>query len=265
MGRFDQFKQAQKEGWKHFAPLETATTPAAARLVQFAGVARGMRVLDAGCGTGVVAITAAQLGAQVKGADLTPQLLERARENAQVAAVNVEFTEADVEALPYQNGEFDVVLSQFAHMFAPEPEVAVREMLRVLRPGGTLAFSTWPPEMLVGRTSALAARYMPPLPPGIVSPILWGDANVVQQRLGDAVEDLFFDRGHMLVPALSAQHFRLNIERSAGATVKLVQTLAATNPEQLQEYRREFDAIVTQYYRDNLVRQDYLMTRARKR
>jgi hypothetical protein len=68
----------------------------------------------------------------------------------------------------------------------------------------------------------------------------------------------------LLVPALSAQHFRANIERSAGPTIKLVQTLAATNPERLQEYRREFDAVVTQYFRDNLVRQDYLMTRARK-
>ena len=259
-----QFKHAQREGWKNFAPLEAVTTPAAARLVQFAGVATGMRVLDAGCGTGVVAITAARLGAQVKAADLTPELLERARENAQLAEVSIEFFEADVEALPFLDGEFDVVLSQFAHMFAPRPEVAVRELLRVLRPGGTLAFSTWPPEALVGRTSMLAARYMPPPPPGVASPTLWGDVSVVQERLGDAVADLFFDRGHLLVPALSPQHFRLNIERSAGPTVKLVQTLAATDPERLREYRREFDAIITQYHRDNLVRQDYLLTRARK-
>jgi len=148
MDGLDQFKQAQKEGWKHFAPLEAVTTQAAARLVQFAGVAKGMRVLDIGCGTGVVAVTAARLGAQVKAADLTPQLLERARENAQLAEVEIEFFEADVEALPFQNGEFDAVLSQFAHMFAPRPDVAVREMLRVLRPGGTIAFATWPPEML---------------------------------------------------------------------------------------------------------------------
>jgi len=105
---------------------------------------------------------------------------------------------------------------------------------------------------------------MPPLPPGVPSPILWGDISVVRQRLEGAVEDLFFDRGHMLVPALSAQHFRLNIERAAGPTIKLVQMLSATNPERLDEFRREFDVVVTQYYRDNLVRQDYLMTRARK-
>lgn len=264
MDGLDQFKQAQKDAWKHFAPLETVTTPAAARLVQFAGVGKGMRVLDAGCGTGVVAVTAARVGAQVKAADLTPQLLDRARENAQLAEVEIEFVEVDVEALPFESGEFDVVLSQFAHMFAPRPEVAVREMLRVLRPGGTIAFSTWPPESLVGRNNAVAARYMPP-PTGVSSPILWGDINVVQQRLGEFVEDLFFDRAHLLVPALSAQHFRRNIERSAGPTIKLVETLSATNPERLREYRREFDAVVAQYFRDNLVRQDYLLTRARKR
>jgi len=265
MEGLDQFKQAQKESWKHFAPLEAVTTASAARLVQFAGVAKGMSVLDVGCGTGVVAVTAARLGAQVKAADLTPQLLERARENARLAEVDVDFFEADVENLPFQDGEFDVTLSQFAHMFAPRPEVAAREMLRVLRPGGTIAFSTWPPEVLVGRTNAIAARYMPPPPAGVPSPILWGDLNVVRQRLGDAVEDLRFDHGHLLVPALSVQHFRFNIERSAGPTIRLVETLSATDPGRLREFRREFDAVVTQYCRDNLVRQDYLMTRARKR
>src|SRR5208282_1628270 len=260
MDGLDQFKQSQKEGWKHFAPLEAVTTPAAARLVHFAGVARGMHVLDIGCGTGVVAVTAARLGAQVKAADLTPQLLERARENAQLAAVEIEFFEADVEALPFQSGEFDAVLSQFGHMFAPRPDVALREMLRVLRPGGTIAFASWPPEMLMGRTNAIAARYMPPPPPGVSSPMLWGDIQVVRQRLEGAVEDLSFDRGHLLVPALSPQHFRFNVERFAGPTIKLVQTLSATNPERLGEFRREFDAVVTPYHRDNQVRQDYLLT-----
>ena len=94
--------------------------------------------------------------------------------------------------------------------------------------------------------------------------MFWGDINFVQQRLGNAVQDLMFDRGHLLVPALSVQHFRLNIERSAGAIPKLVEDLAASNPERLREFRQEFDAVVTQYHRDNLVRQDYLMTRARK-
>ena len=259
-----QFKEAQKEGWKNFAPLEVITTPAAARLVQFGGIAKENRVLDVGCGTGVVAITAARLGAYVDAADLTRELLERARQNAHTAQVHVEWREADVEELPYPAQTFDIVVSQFAHMFAPRPEVAVKEMLRVLRPGGTIAFSTWPPELLVGRTMQLATRYMPPPPPGVASPVSWGDPSVIIQRLGNAVADVTFDRGHLLVPALSPQHFRLQIERSAGPIIKMVETLSATAPDRLQEYRTQFDAIVGQYMHDNLVRQDYLLTRARK-
>ena len=259
-----QFKQTQKEGWAHFAPLEMHTTPAAARLVRHAAVQAGMRVLDAGCGTGVVAITAARLGARVTGVDLTPELLERARENSRIAGLDVEWREADVEELPFPDAQFDVVLSQFAHMFAPRPDVAVREMLRVLKSGGTIAFSTWPPELFVGCTMALSARYMPPPPPGIAPPTLWGDPNVVRERLGKAVRDILFDRASMLVPALSPQHFRGHLERTAGPLIKMVQMLSATDPDRLRAFRQEFDAIAAQYLQDNIVRQDYLLTRATK-
>jgi len=223
-----------------------------------------MRLLDVGCGTGVVAVTAARLGARVSAIDLTPELLERARENSRIAQVEIEWGEADAEELPFGDGEFDFVLSQFAHIFAPRPDVATREMLRVLRSGGTIAFSTWPPELLVGRTMAIAARYMPPPPPGFTPPVLWGDPNIVRQRLGNAVEDVMFDREYMLVPALSPQHFRSNVERSAGPMIKMVQSLSAADPNRLRAFRQEFEAVVAQYLRDNVVRQDYLLTRARK-
>src|SRR5207253_7118794 len=104
------FKETQKQGWAHFAPLESVTTPTAARLVKFAGVQSGQRVLDVACGTGVVAITAARIGAKVSGLDLTPELLERARENSAIAEVEIEWHEGDAEALPFQDGGFDIVL-----------------------------------------------------------------------------------------------------------------------------------------------------------
>jgi len=264
MSSLTTFKEMQKEGWAQFGPLEMMTTQPAARLVRHAGVKSDMRVLDVGCGTGVVAITAARVGANVTGADLTPELLALARENGRIADVEVEWLEADVEELPFANEQFDVVLSQFAHMFAPQPEVAISEMLRVLRRGGTIAFSTWPPELLVGSTAALAARYMPAPPLGIASPSLWGDPAIVRERLGDAVEEVVFDRDCMLVPALSVQHFRQRVETSAGPVIKMVRHLTATEPERLQAFRRDFDAIVNQYSEGNVVRQDYLLTRARK-
>ena len=264
MDAIAQFKEMQKQGWPHFFPLQALTTPPAARLVQFARIGAGQRVLDVGCGTGVVAITAARLGAKVTGIDLTPELLSHARENANIAQVEVEWREGDVENLPFADSTFDVVVSQFGHIFGPRPEIAIREMLRVLKSGGTISFATWPPELLIGRAFQLSSRYLPPPPNGIAPPTLWGDPNVVRERLGNAVRELTFDRARMDVPALSIQHFRLNVEKTVGSLIKLVQSLAATDPNKLAAFRSEYDALAAEYYEDNLVRQDYLLTRATK-
>src|SRR5437867_6935825 len=258
------FKEVQREGWAHFAPLEAITTPPAAELVRRASPRSGQSVLDIACGTGVVAVTAARLGARVTGLDLTRELLERARENARIAGVDIEWHQGDVEQLPFAEATYDMVLSQFGHIFAPRPDVAIAEMLRVLKPGGTIAFSTWPPELCTGRLFALTGRYLPPPPPGVVPPHLWGDPNVVRERLGDEVQDLRFDRATMWVPALSPQHNRAAAEKSAGPIRKLVEALTATDPARLEIYRREFELIVADYFEDNVVRQDYLITRATK-
>jgi len=232
--------------------------------VRHAGVRPGDRVLDVACGTGVVAITAARRGARVCGLDLTPELLQRARENARIAEVNIEWHEGDAESLPFEDGSFDVVLSQFGHMFGPRPEVVVAEMLRVLKAGGTLAFSTWPPELYVGRSMALITRYMPPPPAGVAPPVLWGDPNIVVQRLGERVRDVRFDRARMEVPVLSLQHHRVNMERTVGPLVKLVEALAASDPGKLAQLRSEFEALAAEYLDENVLRQDYLLTRATK-
>jgi SAM-dependent methyltransferase len=260
---FESFKAAQKAGWAHFAPLEVHTTAVAGKLVKHARVRAGQRVLDVACGTGVVAVTAARAGASVTGLDLTPALLERARENARLAAVSIDWREGDAEQLPFEDGAFDAVLSQFGHIFAPRPEVVTAEMLRVLKPGGAIAFATWPPELFMGRAFALTARYAPPPPPGVSPPIQWGDAGVVSQRLGQAVKGIVFDRATMAVPTLSPQHFRTNIERTAGPMIKVVESLAG-DPEKLAAYRGEYEALIAEYYEDNIVRQDYLLTRATK-
>jgi len=232
--------------------------------VKHANVRAGQEVLDVACGTGVVAITASRLGARVRGLDLTPELLERARENAPIAGAEIAFAEGDVEAMPFPDATFDVVLSQFGHMFAPRPDVALAEMLRVLKPGGTIAFSTWPPELLIGSSFRLVGSYMPPPPPGVSPPPQWGDVAVVRERLGAAVKDIVFDRGCMLVPALSLANYRDHIEHTAGPMLKLVEMLGASDPARLAQFRREYEALAAPYYADNIVRQDYLMTRAVK-
>ena len=242
------FKEMQRQGWKRFAALEALTTPPAAHLVRFANVRSGQAVLDVACGTGVVAVTASRIGARVRALDLTPELLARAKENASTAGVEIDFNEGDAEALPFRDGEFDVVLSQFGHIFAPRPNVVVAEMLRVLKPGGTIAFATWPPELLIGSSFRLVSSYLPPPPPGVSPPPEWGNVDIVRERLGSAVKDLFFDRGCMLSPALSVQK---------------VEALG-TDAARLAQFRREYDELVTPYFRDNIVRQDYLLTRATK-
>src|SRR6202167_1931046 len=179
---FARFKAAQREAWASFVPVEITTTPPAAKLVKFAEVGEGQKLLDVACRTGVVAVTAARRGAKVSGLDLSPVLLERAHYNASVAAVDIDFTEGDAEALPYPDGSFDVVLSQYGHIFAPRPAVVLKEMLRVLKKGGRLALSTWPPEHFTGRMFSFIASYLPPPPAGTEPPApaaLWGDPNFV--------------------------------------------------------------------------------------
>lgn len=260
----EQFKASQRESWALFIPFEFVTTPTAARLVNFSQLRHGESVLDVGCGTGVVAITAARAGARVKALDLTPALLERARSNAETAGVNIEFTEGDVENLPYPDASFDLVLSQFGHMFGPRPDITIAQMLRVLKPGGTIAFSTWPPEMFIGRMFTLIGKYLPPPPPGVAPTPHWGDPKIIRERLGEAVEDIVFEREVMLVPALSPQNLRVFNEQSAGPVIKVVQLLK-DEPEKLKRFREEFEALASIYMKDNTIRQHYLMTRARKR
>ncbi|HVL49557.1 MAG TPA: class I SAM-dependent methyltransferase [Candidatus Thermoplasmatota archaeon] len=260
------FKQKQREGWAFFAPLEMVTTNPAARLVRFAGVEKGQRVLDVGCGTGVVALTARRRGARVTGLDLTPELLARAKEHSGLAGFeDITWKEGDVEALPFADGEFDVVLSQYGHMFAPRPEVATREMLRVLRPGGTIAFSTWPPDHAIGKLFGLVGRYSPPLPEGISPPTLWGDLAVVRERLGAAVRDLVFDRETMVFPTMSLGHYREVMERTSAPVRKLVESMAG-DPTKLARFRAEIEAVFEPYFEpdSNLVRQSYLLTRGVK-
>ncbi len=258
---FAGFKAQQREMWATFAPTATFTTQPAAQLIAFAGIQPGERVLDVGTGTGVAAVTAARKGARVSAVDLTPALLEHARENGRIAGVDVEWKEGDAEQIPFADGAFDVVISQFAHMFAPRPDVVVGEMRRVLAPGGRVAFSTWPPDEFVGRTFAFVGRHMPPPPPGAAPPPLWGDRRVITERLASAFAEPGFADGMMQVPALSPAHYRLFLEHSVGPITKIV-AMAGSDEDRVAKIRSELDALIGEYFADNTVRQKYLMTRA---
>jgi ubiquinone/menaquinone biosynthesis C-methylase UbiE len=260
---FADFKAKQREGWAHFAPVEVHTTRPATHLVRTAGIREGQNVLDVGCGTGVAAITARRAGASVTGLDLTPELLARARENAAIAGFDdITWKEGDVEDLPFRDGEFDVVISQWGHMFAPQPEVALREMLRVLKPKGTIAFTTWPPESSIGQMFGLIGKYMPP-PPGVAPPFQWGEVETVRQRLGSAVKDVRFYRGIVEFTALSPQHYRYDMSRTSAPYIALRESLRS-DPSKLAQLEDQIDRVFADYFHDNAVRLEYLQTRATK-
>ncbi len=263
---FAQFKAVQREGWNLFLPLEQLTMIPAGKLVAFAKVAPGQAVLDVACGTGVVAITAARAGGKVRALDLSPTLLARAEENARVTGVEVDFVAGDAEALPYPDASFDVVLSQFGHMFAPRPEVAVAELLRVLKPGGRVAFSTWPPDHFTGRMFALTGKYMQPPPAGAPAPApppAWGDPNIVRERLGDRVKGLVFERDTMVASTLGPAYSRNFLETTLGPMAKLVAALAA-EPAKLAQLRAELEGLFAEIIHGNEQRQHFLMSRATK-
>jgi SAM-dependent methyltransferase len=264
---FAQFKAVQRETWSSFAPMEIYTTVPAAKLVRFAELKPQQRVLDIACGTGVVAVTAARAGARVTALDLSPALLERARHNADLAQVEIEFIEGDAEALPFPAAAFDVVLSQFGHMFAPRPEVVTTELLHVLKPGGRLAFSTWPPDLFVGRQFALISRYQPPPPAGAPVPVpsaQWGDPNVIRERLGNAVSELRFEPALLIAPGLSPRHLRSMWESAVGPLTRTLKALA-DQPAKAAQLRAELDALIGEYFEDNQLRQHFLMSRATKK
>ena len=264
MDAIAQFKDNQKAAWAGFQVLEALTGTVAPTFIKWAGITGGNTVLDVGCGTGVAALAAARTGARVTGVDLTPELVARAKENAQMMNLEGTFLEGDAEAIPLPDASFDVVISQFGHMFAPRPDVAVKEMLRVLKPGGTLAFTSWPSELFVGRMFAVNGRYAPPPPPGVEPPAKWGHLDTIRERLGAAVKDVSFTRGEMMVQALSPAHYRQFMETSFGPSKKLNAMLEQSDPAKAQQLRREVEALAAEYWADGFLRQGYLATRATK-
>jgi ubiquinone/menaquinone biosynthesis C-methylase UbiE len=163
-------------------------------LVASAGVRTGAKVLDVAAGSGATSIPAALAGGDVIASDLTPELLEAGRHAAIAAGVAVQWTEADAEALPFADASFDVVLSSFGAMFAPRHQVVADELLRVVRPGGTIGLANWTPEGWVGQFFFVMVPFMPPLPEGALPPVLWGSEEHVRTLLGSGVTDLTFTR-----------------------------------------------------------------------
>ena len=247
-----------------YAEIAPQYAPMAGRLVERTEVSGDEVVLDVGCGTGTAAITAAGRGAQVTGVDITPVLLEQARENAQTAGLeDVSWREGDATALPFEDDSFEVALSNLGHMYGDPPEDAARELLRVVRPDGRIGFTAWTPGSLFPSMGMAAMGVLSPadLPDLSEPPFLWGDPDVVQKRLGGAVESLVFETGTVWYPALSPQHFWEQTARTSGMFIELIDGVDDTDRQRLHE--RMIDTIDSHFDRGrNAVELEYRLATA---
>ena len=181
----EQLKERARATWAagNFNEIAKVQIAAHENVVTAAGIEPGMSVLDIACGTGAATIPAARAGGDCTGLDLTPELLDYARDNAAAAGVEIEWIEGDAEALPFEDGSFERVLSTFGVMFAPRHEVAAAELARVCAPGGRIALACWTPGGMIGDMFKLMGSKMPP-PPSYVKPaILWGDESYARGLL----------------------------------------------------------------------------------
>ncbi len=177
MDELARIRAAQRAMWEagDFRPFAEMIRAPGERLVRRLEVRADDHLLDVGCGTGTVAIKAGEAGARVTGLDLSPQMLEGAREAAERRGVRADWVEGDAEDLPFPDRSFDVAASSFGCMFAPRHEVVAAEMARVLRPGGRLGIVAWTVDGALSEFLALIAAHLPPPPPLAAPPALWGD------------------------------------------------------------------------------------------
>lgn len=170
-------------------------------LVDSLGIAAGMTVLDVGCGDGTTALPAARRGAEVLGVDIATNLVAAGNARAKAAGLDkLRFEHGDASRLEgVDEASFDLVLSIFGAMFAPRPNDVAKELVRVARPGGRIVMGNWIPgdPTLVAQILRISSAYTPPPPPGFVSPMSWGDEDLVRKRFaaaGIAADAITFER-----------------------------------------------------------------------
>ena len=208
-------------------------------LVDAAPIARGERVLDVAAGTGNVAIRAAEAGACVVASDLTPEHFEAGRREAAARGVEVEWAEADAEALPFDDGEFEVVTSSLGAIFAPNHQAVAGELVRVCRPGGRIAMVNFTPDGLAADFFGVLTPYMPPPPPDALPPLFWGSEEHVRELFGDRVGSLELTR-RSYVERAASPHAYVDLFNETFGPVVAIRASLAEHPERLAAFDSEF-------------------------
>lgn len=200
-------KQRQRAMWAlgdYPAVAEQVIPALGHRLVQACGVVPGQRVLDVAAGSGNAAVPAAEVGARVVASDLTPELFDAGRRLAAARGVDVDWREADAEALPFGEAEFDVVMSCVGVMFTPDHQASADELVRVARPGGVVGLINWTPQGFIGRMLAAVKPFLPAPPSNARPAPLWGDPDHVRGLFGDRVARFSATRASLRVDRFEA-------------------------------------------------------------
>lgn len=178
-------KQRQQATWASgdFAIIGVTLQIVGESLAEAVDIRAGERVIDIAAGNGNATLAAARRFARVTSTDYVPALLEKGRARAAAEGLTIEFREADAEALPFYDGSFDVALSSFGVMFAPDHARCAGEMLRVVRAGGRIGIANWTPDGFIGQLFKTVGRFVPP-PAGLVSPAMWGKEDYLRQLFG---------------------------------------------------------------------------------
>ncbi|HTR75917.1 MAG TPA: methyltransferase domain-containing protein [Solirubrobacterales bacterium] len=201
---------AQQQTWSEgdFSMVAAMITGVAENLAEALEILPDEKVLDVACGSGNGAIAAARRswGGAV-GCDFVPALLERGRERAAAERLGVEFVEADAQDLPFEDASFDVAMSIFGAMFAPDQERTAAELLRVVKPGGRIGMASWTPDGGLAKMFMVLAKHVGGPPPGTVPPVLWGSEEHVRKLFGDGIVELRAERRVSRQAFRSADHY----------------------------------------------------------
>lgn len=239
--------------------------PISARLTKLVNLQSSDSVLDVACGYGNTAITARTKGAKVTGIDITPKLLALAKEEEMMTEISgIDWKEGDAENLPFDDESFDVVLSTFGHIFAPNQELAGKEMVRVLKKDGRLGFTSWPPELAVGKLFEIVSKYNPFPPPEAFSPYNWGNPEKIKQLL-PGITEIYFERGTIKIPILSPNHYWMDTITKGGFMIQVIEALKKENHEdKIRSFRNEYVNTLQRFISDNVLRMGYLVTIGKK-
>jgi ubiquinone/menaquinone biosynthesis C-methylase UbiE len=228
-------KQRQQAAWASgdFAVVAARIVLVAEHLCDTADLQAGWRVLDVATGSGNAAIAAARHVCEVVGVDYVPALLDRGRRRADAEGLAVEFVEGDAESLPFADDSFDAVTSVFGSMFAPDHAQAAAELLRVTRPGGTIALASWTPDGFIGELFRTVGAYVPP-PAGVQSPMLWGTESHLRSLFGDGICSLEVEERTFTFRFASAREFVDFFRTWYGPTLKAFAALEKAARKELE-------------------------------